>query len=192
MRKETRYAFGRRIRTVRERKGLTMKEVAEKVGVTESLISQIERDRVSPSVDTLMSIADILAIDLEYLFRDFKKNKTVTIVRKNARSMRRLHGVNYYQLSAIADTSEEYAIEAVMLEIEKGKTRGNPEYGHPGKELGVILSGEGELSYGTESYSLKEGDSISFASDIPHSLKNTSNNKLVALWVNTPPRMIFG
>ena len=52
-------------------------KVAEKAGVSESLVSQIERSKVSPSLDTMLTIADVLEIDLEYLFRDFKKDKKV-------------------------------------------------------------------------------------------------------------------
>ena len=81
MKSERRIRFGEKLRTVRERKGITLKQVAAKVNVSESLISQIERNRVSPSVDTLIAIADALDIDLDYLFKDFKKNKKAT--RKN-------------------------------------------------------------------------------------------------------------
>ncbi len=185
------HQFGKTLRSVRERKGLTMKEVANQVGVTESLISQIERDKVSPSIDTLLSIASFLEIDLEYLFRDYKTNKPVSIVKHEERNTRRMHGVTYHQLTAIADSLEEYEIEAVMLEIEPGAERGNHAYGHPGKELGVILNGSCELSYGTETYRIRQGDSISFASDIPHSLKNTGSTVLEAIWINTPPRIVF-
>ena len=57
------YKFGEKLRIVRERKGMTLKEVARQAGVSESLISQIERNRVSPSIDTLLQIADVLEID---------------------------------------------------------------------------------------------------------------------------------
>ena len=90
MKKKYRHAFGSKLRTVRERKGLTMKQVAAQVGVTESLISQIEREKVSPSIDTLLSISEVLEIDLEYLFRDFRTDKAVTIVRKDDRNVRGL------------------------------------------------------------------------------------------------------
>lgn len=63
------YRVGEKIRLVRERKTLTLRQVAQQAGVSESLISQIERNKVSPAIDTLLSIADALDIDLEYLFR---------------------------------------------------------------------------------------------------------------------------
>ena len=191
MKKKTRFRVGGKLRTVRERKGFTLKLVAAEARVTESLISQIERNQVSPSMDTLLSVAAVLEVDLEYLFSDYRKKKPVAIVRESDRSVRKMHGVNYYQLSAITDSVEHYGIEAVMLEIAPGAVRGSLDYGHPGKELGVVLGVTGELSYGAEVYSLGKGDSISFGSGIPHSLRNTGTNTLVAIWVNTPPRMLF-
>ncbi|MEJ5283544.1 MAG: cupin domain-containing protein [Brevinematales bacterium] len=184
------YRFGSKIRKVRERKGITLKDVAEKLGVSESLISQIERDKISPAIDTLLSIVDVLDIDLDYIFSDFKKERDVILVKKE--DIRKIiqNGVTYYQLSRISD-SEKYEIEAYILEIEPHSEKGSSEYGHPGKELGYIIEGSGEFVIGNRSYILKEGDSISFSASVPHILKNTGNKKLKAFWVVTPPRMVF-
>lgn len=184
------YKFGEKIRSVRERKGITMKEVAEKCGVTESLISQIERNKVSPAIETLLSIVDVMDIDIEYLFGDFKKNKQVDIVKKNDRNMFSSHGVVYEQLSS-AWKNLEHGIEAYYLEIDSGSEKGSEEYGHIGMEMGIILQGKGELKYGTETYALESGDSISFSSDIPHVLRNSGTGKLKAYWVVTPPKGFF-
>jgi transcriptional regulator with XRE-family HTH domain len=185
------HAFGERLRKVRERRRVTLKEVADRVGVSESLVSQIERGRVSPSIDTLLAVADVLEVDLDYLFRDYKRTKRLSLVRKEQRSSMVFQGVSYHQLSTMTDPSEEHAIEAFILEIAPAGKTGNQEFGHPGKEMGIILEGEGELSYGTESYSLKEGDCVTFPSDIPHLLRNIGGETLRAIWVITPPRKFF-
>jgi transcriptional regulator with XRE-family HTH domain len=183
-----RYQFGEKLREVRERKKMTMKEVAEKVGVTESLISQIERNRVSPAIETLLSIADILEIDFEYLFSGFRKSKSVQIVRKNEREIHVAHGVTYEQLSTAAPQDNGHGIQAYHLEIEPGKEKGSAEYGHVGMELGIIIQGKGELTFGKEKYKFSAGDSLSFASDTPHIIRNTGTTALKAYWVVTPPR----
>ena len=76
-----------------------------------------------------------------------------------------------------------------MMEIGVGGMSKNEEYGHRGQELGVILHGSGEFTIGSESYSLQEGDSISFDSDVPHRLVNTGNEPLKMFWVITPPKL---
>jgi transcriptional regulator with XRE-family HTH domain len=183
--------LGAKLRAVRDRKGLSLRAVALKAGVSESLVSQIERERISPSIDTLLALAEVLEVDLEYLFSDWKRTKRVSVVRKVDRARRVVEGVRYEQLSGMTDSSEQYGIEAVMLQVPPGRSRGSSVYGHPGKELGVIVSGSAELAYGTETYALEEGDSVSFASDIPHVLRNVGRRTLAALWVNTPPRLQF-
>ncbi|MEW5817412.1 MAG: XRE family transcriptional regulator [Spirochaetota bacterium] len=191
LKNEVRYRFGDKLRTVRERRGMTLKETALKAGLSESLISQIERNRVSPSIDTLISLADILKIDLEYLFKDFKQNKKVGILRSGEGARTVMEKVIYKQLSVISDPVEEHSIEAFLLEIEPEGEKGSYEYGHPGKEFGFLLEGKGILLYGTETYTLNVGDSIAFPSDIPHVFRNTGGKALKAVWVVTPPRLFL-
>jgi transcriptional regulator with XRE-family HTH domain len=186
------YHFGEKIREVRERKRMTMREVAEKAGLSESLISQIERNRISPAIDTLMSIIDILEIDLDYIFRDFKKDRPVNLIRKEEKKRAVIDGVIYEQLSRTLSSSEEHAIEAYFLEIPPGEKSGNDEYGHVGNELGVIIKGKGEFTVGKKVIPLKEGDSISFSADAPHQLKNIGSTPLRAFWIITPPKRLLG
>jgi transcriptional regulator with XRE-family HTH domain len=182
------YKFGEKLRTVRERKEMTMKDVSTKAGLSESLISQIERNKVSPAIDTLLVIAEILEIDLEYLFSDFKKNKAVHLVKADKRNKVVLDGIIYEQLSKIVEDDEENGIEAYEMHIAVGGKSGSTGYGHIGKELGVIVRGKGEFSIGNEKYQLEKGDSISFDSGVPHRLVNTGKVELVSFWVITPPK----
>ena len=76
------YHFGEKLRAVRERKGYTLKTVAERAGVSESLVSQIERNRVSPAIDTLLALATVLDINLEFLFEEYRRERPVQIIRK--------------------------------------------------------------------------------------------------------------
>jgi transcriptional regulator with XRE-family HTH domain len=186
------YQFGDKIREVRERKRTTIREVAKKAGVSESLISQIERNRISPAIDTLLRIINILEIDPDFIFRDFKRDRSVNLVRATEKKRAIIDGVTYEQLSRTLSSSEEHAIEAYILEIPPGAKSGNDEYGHIGSELGVIIQGEGECTIGKQAIVLKEGDSISFSADAPHQLKNVGNKPLRAFWIITPPKRLLG
>lgn len=192
MSKDLNYRFGEKIRLVRERRGMTLKEVGAEANVSESLVSQIERNKVSPSVDTLMAITDALDIDAEYLFRDYRKKRKLQIISEAKRNSLTLGNVTYFQLASIKDDEASGGrcnVESLLIEIEPNGQKGDIEYGHPGNEIGIILSGQGELLYGTEVHELKRGDSISFGSDIPHILRNTGEEKLLAIWILTPPRV---
>jgi transcriptional regulator with XRE-family HTH domain len=186
------YQFGEKIREIRERKHLKMREVAAKAGVSESLISQIERNRISPAIDTLLTIIDILDVDPDFIFRDFKKDHPVNLVRAKEKKRAVIDGVTYEQLSHTISSSEEHAIEAYFLEIPPGAKSGNDEYGHIGKELGVIIRGKGECTVGKRVFILREWDSISFSADVPHQLRNIGSKPLRAFWIITPPKRLLG
>ena len=185
------YQFGDKIRSVRERRSLTLKEVAEKAGVSESLVSQIERNRVSPAIDTLLALVDALEIDLEYLFADFKRDRTLKIVRKKERSFFKTNpGVLYENLAQVEEQGRD-GIEAYAITIAPGAKTGNAEYGHPGWELGIVEAGQAELTMGNKTHILKSGDSVSFRADAPHILVNPGSNPLRMFWVITPPKNII-
>lgn len=182
------YQFGDKIRAVREKKEYTLKYLAEKAGVSDSLISQIERNRVSPAIETLLNIAEALDIDLEYLFADYKKSKKVVISNEGKRKIVATDGVVYEQISRTTDEKARFAFETYIIRIQAGSKSGSAEYGHPGKETGYIMEGKAEFITGNDSYILKKGDSVSFDSDIPHILKNIWDKELIAFWAVTPPK----
>lgn len=185
------YRFGEKIRTVRERRGLTLREVAKQAEVSESLVSQIERNKVSPAIDTLLSLADALEIDPEYLFADWRRDRSIHIVRKKERHSFAKPGILYERL-AQAESQERIGIEAYKITLEPGAKTGSTAYGHPGWELGVVESGKASLTVGNHTHILKPGDSASFRSEAPHVLANPGKDKLRMFWVITPPKGEIG
>jgi transcriptional regulator with XRE-family HTH domain len=185
---EPKYRFGEKLREVRERRQLTLREVADRSGLSESLISQIERNKVVPALDTLLAVVEVLEMDLEYLFQDWKRERRVHLVRRSEREKILLKKVAYERLSHTLDADHAHGLEAYYLEIQPGGEKGSHEYGHIGKELGVVIEGQGALTVGAKTYPLREGDSISFGADTPHVLKNTGTTRLRAFWVTTPPK----
>ncbi len=184
------YQFGEKLREVRKRSGMTMKEVADLAGVSESLISQIERNRISPAIDTLLDLAEILHIDMDYLFKDLHRENKMNVVRLKERRKLVQNGVTLELLSRTPEIEDaEHGIEAYFMEVAPGCESGSDVYGHQGKELGTIIAGSGELHLGHQTVKLKAGDSVSFASDCPHKFKNIGKTTLQAFWVITPPKM---
>lgn len=183
------YRFGAKIRLVRERRGLTLKEVAQSAQVSESLVSQIERDKVSPSIDTLMAIAEVLDLNVEYLFQDFKKKKKAAVLTPEQQNRLILNGVTYHQMAYHPEAPESPSLEVLKVEIPPGAAKGDDEFGHLGREVGIIIDGTGELLYGEESYPLKAGDTVAFSSDMPHTIRNTGKKPLESIWIITPGRI---
>ena len=186
--KRTPYRFGEKLRTVRERKGYTLKIVAQRAGVSESLVSQIERNRVSPAIDTLLLLADVLDINLDYLFEDYRRKRPVQIIRHNERRTLSEENVIFEELARPDESDGRHALESYIINIPAGSQTHRGSYGHLGRELGMILEGCCQLRYENLIYDLTVGDSVSFSAGAPHTLINTGDDTLKAIWVVTPPQ----
>ncbi len=180
------YHFGEKIRAVREKKHLTLKAVAQQAGVSESLISQIERNRVSPAIDTLLSLANVLDLNLEYLFEEYNQRRPVSVVHAGERRTVHEEEIIYEEISKPNEKDGQNSIESYIITIPEGGKTHRGHYGHFGRELGLILEGTGSLLYQNTEYALEQGDSISFSASAPHTLENKGTKPLKALWIVTP------
>lgn len=180
------YYFGDKLRTVREKKHLTLKTVAMQAGVSESLVSQIERNRVSPAIDTLLALASVLDINLEYLFEEYNQRKPVTIIRSDERRTIKEEDTIYEEVSRPEGKDEQHTLESYFITIPQGSRTHRGNYGHLGRELGIIIEGKAKLLHENKEYELNEGDSISFSAGASHTLINTGDKTLKALWIVSP------
>ena len=117
------YRFGEKLRAVRERKGYTLKVVASKAGVSESLVSQIERNKVSPAIDTLLTLADVLEINLEFLFDEFRRKRPVKIVRSGERRKIEEENVKYEELAKHTENGGSHSIESYIITMPQSTNR---------------------------------------------------------------------
>lgn len=182
------YHFGEKLRMVREHKGLTLKVVADKAGVSESLVSQIERNRVSPAIDTLLALADALDINLEFLFEEYRRERPVQIIRADERRTLAEDDVTYEELAKPDESEKENSFEAYVIKVPAGSHTHRGSYGHIGRELGIITKGTALLKYEKKEYTLNVGDSVSFPAGTPHTLENNTAEPVEAIWVVTPPQ----
>lgn len=187
--KKKTYHFGEKLRKAREHKGFTLKIVAQQAGVSESLISQIERNHVSPAIDTLLTIADVLDINLEYLFEEYKNERPVQIVKSDERLAVNEDDISYEELASSISTTNDNSIEFYIVKIPANSHTHRGSYGHLGREMGFIKKGKGCLKFDGKEYILEEGDSVSFSAGAPHVLENVGNCELEAIWVVTPAQL---
>lgn len=180
------YKLGAFLRAIRMERNLTIKDVAQKAGISSSLLSQIERNRISPSLDTLLQILEVYGVSPDKFFKTYETSSTVEIIKSSERKMIHRKGFKYEKLSGRSQTKGNHSFNAFFLQLEPGAKRGDPVNGHLGRELGIVLSGQAQLKYGDEIYDLSIGDSVSFFSEIPHRLINTGETNFQAYWIVTP------
>jgi transcriptional regulator with XRE-family HTH domain len=184
--------IGPRLRAQRERLGLSLRELARRIGVSASLISQIERDKVNPSVGTLYSLVRELGLDMSDLFSSSAPPLAVVaavpdavrapLVTPDERAVIRLDsGVTWERLTATADTSVEFL--RVIYDAGSESCPEDSLLRHGGKEYGFVTGGRLGVQVGFESYELHPGDSISFDSSSPHRLWTIGDKPAEAIWV---------
>ena len=178
--------LGALLRAIRTSRQLTIKEVTAKAGVSSSLLSQIERNRISPSLDTLLQILEVYGVPPNKFFKDYETNSRVEIIRRDDRKIYQRKGFKYEKLCGDSQARGNHSFNAFFMELSPGQQRGDASDGHLGRELGIVVEGSAQLVYGEEIYEIHKGDSVSFFSEIPHIIKNSSDQIFQAYWVVTP------
>ncbi|HHY46511.1 MAG TPA: helix-turn-helix domain-containing protein [Firmicutes bacterium] len=175
-------SIGLNLHKLRKIKQITLKQLAESSGVSAALLSQIERGKANPSVNTLKRLADSLGISVGYFFDEADDDTFVT--RQSARNVLKVgSGITYYLLSRKTAPN----LEVLYNVFEVGATTGNEPYSHVGEECGIVLEGTLQVQLADRVFILEEGDSISYSSSIPHKLTNIGTTQAKAIWINTPP-----
>jgi transcriptional regulator with XRE-family HTH domain len=176
--------LGRKVRELREARGLSLKALAERAGVSESFVSQVERGVANPSVASLRRLAQALDASVGSLFQGPPTNSRV--VRSNERA-RFTHPSRGWE-DFLVTPRDAKRLQVIVSMIEAGEGSGDEPYAHDSdEECVVVLKGNLEFRVGTDEYLLGEGDSLLFESRIPHWNRNPGPSKAEVMWISTPP-----
>jgi len=176
---------GERLKTIREIKGLSQRELAKKAGVTNSTISMIEKNGVSPSVSSLkkvlsgipISIGDFFTLDLDNL----QPEQVVYPVAEQPEL-----GSDGVSLRLVGAGFKGRIMDVMHETYPPGADTGAEMLQHEGEEGGVVIRGEVELTVGLEVYQLKAGDGYYFSSNRPHRFRNLSDQDCEIVSANPP------
>ena len=176
--------IGRSLREARRRRGLTLRAVAEEAEVTESFLSQVERDVASPSIATLRRIAVALGTSIGTLLDSAGPH--AKLVRRADRRV-----VGYAGLDArdeFLTDGPNARLQVIESVIEPGGGTGPEAYAHESdEECLIVLEGCLDLWVGDEEYRLEAGDAIRYSSRVPHRNQNPGPSGARVMFVLTPP-----
>ena len=177
--------LGLTIRRLRESRQLSLKEVAARSGLTQSFLSQVERNLTSPSVASLRKVAQAFGVPLTELFQGpvIPENRVV----RRAERRQLIHPSRQWR-DYLLTPSLTGKLQVILSVIEPGGGSGEEPYAHDSdEECVVILHGRLDFWVGPNQYLLEEGDSIVFESRIPHRNRNPGPEQAEVLWITTPP-----
>ena len=173
--------LGKKIRQMRNPKGLTQEELADRCELTKGYISQLENDLNSPSIATLTDILSALGSNLAEFFREETQEKVVftkeEFIDKNT------DGVLF---SWLIPNAQKNMMEPVLVELEEGGATAI-DVPHEGEEFGYVLEGKLAVVLGNTHHVAKRGEAFYYPSSKPHYIVNKGKTKTKFLWVSTPP-----
>jgi len=173
-------AIGAQLRQLRTRRGMSLAQVAENVGISVGFLSALERSQMSGSVGTLRKLARFYKTNiLDFFDASGASGRQVRPAQRKV--LEAGEGVRM-ELLAWGDTVMEPHLFRVAPDAGSGES-----YSHEGEEFIYVLRGELEITVDGEKYHLKPGDSFYFESTTSHHWKNPGRKETLLLWVNTPP-----
>jgi DNA-binding transcriptional MerR regulator/quercetin dioxygenase-like cupin family protein len=173
-------AIGSRLRRFRNKRGVSLAEVAAAAGISVGFLSAIERSQMSASVGTLRRLARYYRTNILDFFDATESN--TRLVRPPKRKV--LNAGPGVRMELLAWGNK--VMEPHLFRIKPNAGSGE-SYAHEGEEFLFVLRGELKIALDGEEYHLKRGDSFYFESATPHHWKNPGRSETWLLWVNTPP-----
>jgi transcriptional regulator with XRE-family HTH domain len=179
-------SLGARIKGLRGDRGLRQKALAEKAGLTGSLVSQIESDKLTPSLHTLGRLAGALGVPIGAFFEQ-PPNGRIHLGRKRDNAMVSFDGSaeRWEVLAAGLFRGKVRAVVATLARRGKGVPPERVLIEAGQMKLMYVLQGKVALSYNGERHLLESGDSAHFDGGIPHGWENVGTGEARTLWVIT-------
>ena len=184
--------IGGRVREERQKAGLSQRELARRLGLSASMISQIENGATKPSVGTLYAIVTELDLSLDDLIRGERKSGSAADGDGPSRLLRgggRMDsqetgtidsGVRWEELSPQSEQHVDFLL--ATYEVGGASTPSESLMRHHGREYGFVMKGTLGIQIGFEEHTLGPGDSIAFDSTTPHRLFNKGDVPVEAIW----------
>ena len=176
--------IGARLRDIRDKLGLSQRQLAKTSHVANATISQIESGKINPTVGMLKKVLDGIPISMSDFFSDNMEVEEKVFFSANELVEIGEGGISYRQ---VGGNLHNKAIQFLQERYQPGATTGKHSLTHDGEECGIILKGRLEVTVSGRKKILKAGDAYYFKSSQPHHFKNTGREPCELISACTPP-----
>jgi transcriptional regulator with XRE-family HTH domain len=179
------YAIGAKIRSLRLKKKMGLVELGRHSGLSPALLSKIERGRLFPTLPTLLRIALVFSVDLDFFFAGAREKPVVAVVRKGERVKlpERTDGDSAYRFESLDFAATERRFNSYYAEFLPVKREAMRLHDHPGAEFIYVLGGALTVRIGDDEHALDAGDSLYFDSGVPHGYRRSGGRACSAIIV---------
>ncbi len=174
--------LGKRLKTLRNQRGLTLAQLGQQVDLSASNLSQIERGVIMPSLPGLTAMAEALDVEVGYFFEDDISPPCVV----RSRQGKQIGSDPYTMVELLAVDPSSKKIQPYRVVCKPGAVRDQLPT-HQGEVCGFVLKGQLTITVGMETLVLEAGDSIHYQTLQPHSWRNDGVEDCVFIWAVSPP-----
>lgn len=184
-----RYSIGEKLRTLRLRKSIGLVELSKHTGLSAALLSKLERGKLFPTLPTLLRIAMVYSVGLDYFFTDERRRRVVSIVRKQDRvRFPERPGVQEvpYHFECLDYKASERKLSAFVAEFQEVAPEKVRAHQHPGVELLYVLKGSLTIRIGSEEFQLDAEDAIYFDATVQHCYRRRGARACTGVVITVP------
>ncbi|MSO57233.1 MAG: XRE family transcriptional regulator [Acidobacteria bacterium] len=182
------YAIGAKIRSLRLKKKMGLVELGRHTGLSPALLSKIERGRLFPTLPTLLRIALVFSVDLEFFFAGAREKPILAVVRKKDRvglPAQGKGGESAYRFESLDFPVTERRFNSYYADFLPASRGALRLHDHPGVEFIYALQGTLSVHIGGEEHALHAGDSMYFDSSVPHGYRRSGGRACSAIVVTS-------
>ena len=178
------FNVGRQLRNLRAELGLSLRQLSEKVGVAPSTIQKIENNQISPTLGTMVKIAQGLHKDLQFFLEPAHERTDVVFCPKAQR--RRIDPPDVkFSIESLTEGLSDQKVSALVVRVPPRGRRSHVR--HQGEELQYCLRGTVTFAIDGQQFRLMPGDTLHFKSDRSHSWTNIGTEEAEMLVICSPP-----
>lgn len=173
-------SIGERIKSLRNERNMTLAELSQKTNLSTSYLSQLERDKTTPSISSLVEIANALDVNVRYFFEEEQNAELAFVTRKSLASFQDVDYSTNQELP-LTPVDDPARLRVWQYNLPSGMSM-TVDALEEGENFCIVLSGEITLEIGEEKIVLCEGDSAAFGATQSHTLTNESGELSVFLY----------
>ena len=184
-----RYSIGEKLRSLRLGKSMGLVELGKHTGLSAALLSKLERGKLFPTLPTLLRIALVFGVGLDYFFTDERKRRAVGVVRKQERvrfpERPGTPEVQYY-FESLDYRANERKLSAFLADFQELPPDKIKPHQHAGVEFLYVLKGSLTVKIASEEFLLESEDALYFDSAVAHSYRRRGPKPCIGLIVTVP------